>query len=134
VTDAAGVKISEARYKPWGEVRYSTVNSTLPTRYTYTGQYSYISDSATDLGANASFGLMYYNARWFDNLLGRFTQPDTIVRGGVQGLDRYAYVNNSPLLSSQCTSLGILCRVVGKDEPFELLSGADAIGEQFFCF
>ena len=42
---------------------YTTANSTLPTRYTYTGQYSYIipagaiSDPATDLGANASFGL-----------------------------------------------------------------------------
>jgi hypothetical protein len=29
--------------------------------------------------------------------LGRFAQADTIVPGGVQGLDRYAYVNNSPL-------------------------------------
>ena len=29
--------------------------------------------------------------------MGRFASPDTIVPGGVQGLDRYAYVNNSPL-------------------------------------
>jgi hypothetical protein len=29
--------------------------------------------------------------------LGRFAQADTIVPGGVQGLDRYAYVYNSPI-------------------------------------
>jgi hypothetical protein len=38
-------------------------------------------------------------ARWYDPELGRWSQPDTIVPGfqGNQGLDRYAYVNNSPL-------------------------------------
>ncbi len=68
--------------------------------------------------------------------LGRFAQADTIIpeqQQGTQAWDRFAYVNNNPLLYTQCTSLGILCRVVGKDEPFELLSNADAIGEQFFC-
>jgi len=40
---------------------------------------------------------MYYNARWYDPALGRFAQADTIIPGGVQGLDRYAYVNNSPM-------------------------------------
>jgi len=77
-------------------VRYTTANSTLPTRYTYTGQYSYLSDDATDLGG-AGFGLMFYNARWYDPVLGRFAQADSIVPRGVQGLDRYAYVNNSPV-------------------------------------
>jgi RHS repeat-associated protein len=77
-------------------VRYTTPNSTLPTRYTYTGQYSYINDEATDIG-NDGFGLMFYNARWYDPALGRFAQADSIVPGGVQGLDRYAYVSNNPL-------------------------------------
>ena len=40
---------------------------------------------------------MFYNARWYDPTLGRFAQADSIVPGGVQGLDRYAYVNNNPL-------------------------------------
>ena len=96
VTDAAGAKLSETWYKAWGEVRYVTASQTLPTRYTYTGQYSYISDQATDLAANASFGLMFYNARWYDPALGRFAQADTIVPGGVQGLDRYAAMVNNP--------------------------------------
>jgi RHS repeat-associated protein len=77
--------ISELRYTAWGEVRYS--NGTTPTDYTYTGQYSNVDD----------FGLMFYNARWYDPALGRFAQADTIVPGGVQGLDRYAYVSNNPL-------------------------------------
>ncbi len=97
VTDATGALLVETRYKPWGEVRFTTDDLTLPTRYTFTGQYSYVNDSATDLGA-AGFGLMFYNARWYDPALGRFAQADTIVPGGVQGLDRYAYVGNSPVL------------------------------------
>lgn len=40
---------------------------------------------------------MFYNARWYDPALGRMAQADSIVPGGVQGLDRYAYVRNSPL-------------------------------------
>ncbi|MBL8091502.1 MAG: RHS repeat-associated core domain-containing protein, partial [Anaerolineales bacterium] len=69
-----------------GETRYSS--GTNPTDYTYTGQYSYTSD----------FGLMFYNARWYDSSLSRFAQADTIVPGGIQALDRYAYVNNSPVM------------------------------------
>jgi RHS repeat-associated protein len=69
---------------------------TLPTRNAFTGQVSYVSDDATDLGSSG-FGLMFYQSRWYDPSLGRMAQADTIVPGGVQGLDRYAYVNNSPL-------------------------------------
>jgi len=80
-----GALVSELRYKPWGETRYS--NGTTPTKYTYTGQYSNVSD----------FGLYFYNARWYDPALGRFAQADSIVPGGVQGWDRYAYTNNNPV-------------------------------------
>jgi RHS repeat-associated protein len=69
---------------------------TLPTRYTFTGQYSYVNDDATDWGG-AGFGLMDYRARMYDPALGRFIQADSIVPPGVQGLDRYAYVNNDPV-------------------------------------
>jgi hypothetical protein len=43
---------------------------------------------------------MFFNARWLDPQLGRFTQADSIVPGGVQGVqawDRYAYANNNPV-------------------------------------
>ncbi|MBI5823368.1 MAG: RHS repeat-associated core domain-containing protein [Chloroflexi bacterium] len=101
-TDTAGVKVSEMRYKPWGEVRYAWTNDTLNansayalTRYTFTGQYSHMDDPSTP--ASEGFGLMHYGARMYDPALGRFTSADTIVPGGVQGYDRYAYVNNSPV-------------------------------------
>ncbi|MBE7435978.1 MAG: hypothetical protein HS100_18825 [Anaerolineales bacterium] len=75
-----------------GEVRLQSGPSL--TEYTFTGQYSY----------TGSFGLMFYNARWYDPALGRFAQADSIVPPGVHpqfmgagGLDRYAYVNNSPM-------------------------------------
>jgi len=53
-TDASGNQFAEIRYKAWGESRYTY--GTLPTKHTYTGQYSNVSD----------FGLIYFNARWYD--------------------------------------------------------------------
>jgi RHS repeat-associated protein len=66
VTDANGAVINETKYKAWGETRYSSGNEV--TEYQYTGQYSYESD----------FGLYFYNARFYDPALGRFTSPDTL--------------------------------------------------------
>ena len=44
------------------------------------------------------FGLMFYNARWYDPTIGRFAQADSIIpqQQGVQAWDHYAYVNNVP--------------------------------------
>jgi RHS repeat-associated protein len=86
-TDATGYNTIETRYKAWGETRYSS--GTTPTKYTYTGQYSNMSD----------FGLIFYNARWYDPYLNHFTQPDTIVPdpSNSQGWDRYAYALNNPI-------------------------------------
>ena len=87
-TDATGVVISEMRYKAWGETRYAS--GTTPTKYQYTGQYSYATD----------FGLHFYNARWYDSSLSRFAQADSIIpleTQGVQAWDRFAYTNNNPI-------------------------------------
>jgi hypothetical protein len=40
-------------------------------------------------------------ARWYDSSLGRWTQPDSIIPESIQGgqaWDRFAYVNNNPIL------------------------------------
>jgi len=63
VTDSSGTVISQQYYKAWGETRYAS--GTTPTKYTYTGQYSYAAD----------FGLHFYNARWYDSYLNRFLPP-----------------------------------------------------------
>jgi RHS repeat-associated protein len=87
VTNSVGTVVSENRYKAWGEVRYTS--GTTPTKYTYTGQYTYTSD----------FGLMYYNARWYDPALGRFAQADPMVQNPYYSTsyDRYSYVYNNPV-------------------------------------
>ena len=42
---------------------------------------------------------MFYVARWYDPVLGRFAQADTVVPGAGNPMawDRYAYVNNNPV-------------------------------------
>ena len=86
-TDASGNKVAELRYYPYGQTRYSW--NTTPTSHRFTGQ---ISDED-------STGLYFFNARYFDPYLNRWLQPDSDVPAsqGPQGLNRYAYVNNSPL-------------------------------------
>jgi RHS repeat-associated protein len=103
-TDVNGAKVSEMRYKPWREVRYSWTSgvSTTPAyslpKYTFTGQYSYMDDPSTS-GVTEGFGLMFYNARWYDPYLNHFAQPDSIVSNpyNVQDWDRYAYGRNNPV-------------------------------------
>jgi RHS repeat-associated protein len=83
-TDANGVPTATMLYGAWGGTRYST--GALNTKYEYTGQRN-----------EAGIGLHFYGARWYDDYLGRMAQADTIVPGGVQGMDRYAYTFNNPL-------------------------------------
>jgi len=85
-TTASGVKTGDLLYKPWGETRYD--NGTTPTTWRFTGQRE-----------DATIGLYFYNARYYDAALGRFTQPDTIVPqpGNPGSLNRYSYVLNNPL-------------------------------------
>ncbi|MCB0002789.1 MAG: RHS repeat-associated core domain-containing protein [Anaerolineae bacterium] len=73
---------------PWREKRVST--GTTLTTWRFTGQRE-------DCRRRA-IGLYFYNARYYDPLLGRFTQPDTIVPnpGDPQALNRYSYVGNRP--------------------------------------
>src|SRR5690606_6050453 len=79
--DNSATKTSEMRYAAWGGTRFQWSND--ETRRQYTGQ---ISDTET--------GLCFYNARYYDPALHRFTQADTIVPDpqNPQSLNRYSYV------------------------------------------
>jgi RHS repeat-associated protein len=83
---SSGAFYSELRYKPFGETRYN--GGATPTTYRFTGQRqdSYIK-------------LYYMGARWYDDELGRFISPDTIVPqpGNPQDLNRFSYTRNNPL-------------------------------------
>jgi len=57
--------------------------------YSFTGQRSKIEN----------FGLMYYNARWYDPYNTHFVSPDTVIPDHYNPLDynRYTYVRNNPI-------------------------------------
>ena len=86
--------------KPWGETRVST--GSTPTTRRFTGQRE-----------DATIGLYYYGARYYDPQLGRFSQADTIVPepGNPQALNRYSYTLNNPTkyrdASGHCAEMGI---------------------------
>ncbi|WP_423222644.1 RHS repeat-associated core domain-containing protein [Candidatus Amarolinea aalborgensis] len=84
---SAGARLNtntELRYYPWGGGRY--VAGATPTSYNFTGQRK-------DSGS----GLLFYNARWYDPVIGRFISADTIVPqpGNPQSLNRYSYALNN---------------------------------------
>ena len=88
--NAAGQLVSEQRYKPYGEVRWSS-GAGMPTDFTFTSQragpVNYVG-SLTD-----------FVARYYSPALGRFVSADTIVpgAGNPQAFNRYAYTLNSPV-------------------------------------
>ncbi len=68
-------------YGPYGSSRYS--QGTMGTTKGFTGQY-----------ADAT-GLDYFNARYYDPVIGRFLSADP-VQGNTSGMDPYAYVGGNP--------------------------------------
>jgi RHS repeat-associated protein len=74
-----GTATGSILYGPYGNVRYSS--GTMPTAKGFTGQY-----------ADASTGLDYYGARYYDPNLGQFSTADTVT----DGLNRYGYVKGNP--------------------------------------
>ena len=88
-TNASGQKVSEQRYKPYGEVRWAS-GAGMPTDKQFTSQIRF---------SEGYVGTLYdYVARAYDPVLGRFISADTIVLGTAnpQAYDRYAYVFGSP--------------------------------------
>jgi RHS repeat-associated protein len=83
---ASGGFTASLLFSPYGGVRYS--NGTMPTDYGFTGQR-----------ADATTGLDYYNARYYDPVAGQFASADSILPGdgyNILGLSRYAYVEGNP--------------------------------------
>ncbi len=77
--DGSGTVTFQQLYTPYGTSRYS--NGSSPTTLGYTGQR-----------ADASTGLDYYQARYYDPAAGQFTSADTVN----DGLNRYGYVHGNP--------------------------------------
>ncbi|MBF0559297.1 MAG: FG-GAP repeat protein, partial [Nitrospirae bacterium] len=88
ITDQNGNKVQEINYYPFGQVRSKWTSGAVDVKYKYTGQEE---DPET--------GLYYYNARYYDPILCRFTSPDSIGQNihDPQSLNRYSYCLNNPL-------------------------------------
>lgn len=82
-----GQVVQRIEYTPFGKERY-VLNPSLEELPKYTGQTN---DIDTDL--------YYYNSRYYDPVLGRFIQPDSVIPNiyQPQNLNPYAYVLNNPL-------------------------------------
>jgi RHS repeat-associated protein len=79
-----GSSASSQTFTPWGAPRSGSVSA---TKRNYTGQY------------RDDTGLLYYHARYYDPVLGRFISPDTLVPDPTdpQDLNRYTYAKNNPM-------------------------------------
>ena len=78
---SGGTLVATRLFAPYGGVRYSS--GSMPTARGFTGQYG-----------EATSGLDYYGARFYDPVAGQFTSADD-PQGG-QGPNRYAYVLGNP--------------------------------------
>lgn len=78
----------------------------MPTNYTFTGQRS-----------ESGMGLMDFNARYYDPVLGRFVSADTMVPNpkNPQNLNRYSGFRNNPLKWIDPTGHTIICSLACDD-------------------
>ncbi len=109
-TNASGQKVSEQRYKPYVEVRW-TGGAGMPTDFTFTGQRA---EPANYVGS-----LMDYVARGYSPALGRFISADTIVpgAGNPQAFNRYMYVRGNPLSAIDPSGHETVLCDLGCDDP-----------------
>ena len=100
MTSQTGTLVEETKYDPWGEVKTGGTAS----KFLYTGQEK-----------DLETGLNYYNARYYDSHIRRFTQPDDIIQNVYhpQSLNRYSYVRNNPLRYTDPTGNFSLSAVLG---------------------
>jgi RHS repeat-associated protein len=87
-TDTNGAPVQNYEYSAFGQSRYTQNTNLFKVSRRYTGQ---ILDDNT--------GLYYYNARYYDPMLGRFTQADSAIPNifNPQSYNRYSYCVNNPL-------------------------------------
>ncbi len=86
ITDATGAQAGLTEFTPYGSTFKQT--GTYDPRHKFTGKE-----------LDASTGLYFYGARYYDPQLGRFTTPDSIVQSpySPQTLNRYSYCSNNPI-------------------------------------
>ena len=102
VTDQTGALVQQLEYTPYGSVHVNT--GSVDVAHKFTGQRH-----------DASTGLYFYHARYYDPQLGRFTSPDSIVQAPTdpQTLNRYSYVRDNPLNNTDPTGQSFWSKFFG---------------------
>jgi RHS repeat-associated protein len=78
---------SHISYTPYGSIHRTDSSGPDITRFKFTGQEE-----------DKDSGLMYYKARYYDPMIGRFLQADSVVMPeSTFGMNRYMYVEGSPV-------------------------------------
>jgi RHS repeat-associated protein len=78
---------SHISYKPYGEIHRTDSSGPDITRFKYTGQEE-----------DKESGLLYYKARYYDPMIGRFLQADSVIMPDeMMGMNRYMYVEGNPV-------------------------------------
>ena len=97
LSDSSGTQRETNIFYPFGRQETANPLGILKESRQFTGQ---IKDDET--------GLIYMNARYYDPLLGRFIQADTIIAdySNPQSYNRYAYCLNDPLTYTDPTGHG----------------------------
>ena len=131
LTNAQGIAEEHNSYRPYGQLHTHT--GTADVAYKYTGQER-----------DPSTGLYFYNARYYDPVLGRFISPDTIVESPLhpQTLNRYAYAGNNPVLYNDptghcffiCIGIGFLIGAVSAGIASDWDLGATLLGGAIGAF
>lgn len=87
VTDQNGQQVENTAYYPFGATQSDTGGV-------------YVNHKYTSQEFDPETGLYYYNARYYNPVLGRFISADTLVPNPAdpQALNRYSYVRNNPLI------------------------------------
>ncbi len=86
VADERGKPVTRTEYLPYGETWFQIGNTNHAPKY-----------NSQELDKES--GLYYYNARYYDPEVGRFTSADSVIDGEyeTQGWNRYSYVKGNPV-------------------------------------
>jgi RHS repeat-associated protein len=85
ITDVNGLEVRRLAYTSFGEEAENQGTGENP-KYKYTGKEA------------DTTGLYYSGARYYDPALSRFITADTVYDAGPQGLNRYSYALNNPII------------------------------------
>jgi RHS repeat-associated protein len=106
MTDESGNVVSSLAYSPYGETIYAAGDE--DTSYQFTGQH------------NDGNGIYYFHARYYDPVLGRFLQADSVL----DGLNRYAYCHNNPVVYTDPTGEFFFTAILSAFGPVGTVIGA----------